>query len=276
MVSESSGCLDLSDTTSKFSLSKTHFDMNKFGKPTEEDFETVRDVVQGMTEAAHTSGQVVIPQVESILDDLAQKRGMQLNWRDSVVDLLMVLGLPSNLTGREQLAKELHVQVGPPGSAIQNTALRKEVMKKLVISNENNSPKILGLNTFRESGRRVPNPLDKCYACGKVGHWAADCPDKCYACGKLGHWASDCPNKCYVCGELGHWADECPNECYNCKISHKHETLMLLHLIIDCSFQAVMLVTGQLNVPNQDGSSNIRKSPSESCVTRCNRKASSW
>jgi hypothetical protein len=47
-VSESSGCLDLSDSTSKFSLSRTHFDINKFGNPTEEDFETVRDVVKKM------------------------------------------------------------------------------------------------------------------------------------------------------------------------------------------------------------------------------------
>jgi alanyl-tRNA synthetase len=47
-VSESSGCLDLSDSTSKFSVSRTHFDINKFGKPTEEDFETVRDVVKKM------------------------------------------------------------------------------------------------------------------------------------------------------------------------------------------------------------------------------------
>ena len=52
MVSESSGCLDLSEATSKFSLSRTHFDMNKFGKPTEEDFETVSDVVKGMVEAS--------------------------------------------------------------------------------------------------------------------------------------------------------------------------------------------------------------------------------
>ena len=48
MVSESSGCLDLSDSTSKFSLSRSHFDMNKFGKPTEEDFQTVKEVVEEM------------------------------------------------------------------------------------------------------------------------------------------------------------------------------------------------------------------------------------
>jgi len=52
-VSESSSCLDLSDSTSKFSLSQTHFNMNKFGKPMEEDFETVRDVIKRMIGAAH-------------------------------------------------------------------------------------------------------------------------------------------------------------------------------------------------------------------------------
>ena len=51
-MSESSGCLDLSYGTSKFSLSRTHFDMNKFGKPTEEDFETVAEVMQSMVEAS--------------------------------------------------------------------------------------------------------------------------------------------------------------------------------------------------------------------------------
>ena len=52
VVSESSGCLDLSDTTSKYSLSRTHFDMNKFGKATEEDFETVAEVVEDMVQAS--------------------------------------------------------------------------------------------------------------------------------------------------------------------------------------------------------------------------------
>jgi hypothetical protein len=51
-VSESSGCLDLSDATNKFSLSRSHFDMNKFGKPTEEDFETVGDVLRDMIQAS--------------------------------------------------------------------------------------------------------------------------------------------------------------------------------------------------------------------------------
>jgi hypothetical protein len=52
VVSESSGCFDLSDATSKFSLSRAHFDINKFGGPTEEDFETVGDVVKDMIRAS--------------------------------------------------------------------------------------------------------------------------------------------------------------------------------------------------------------------------------
>ncbi|RYO26148.1 hypothetical protein AA0113_g12537, partial [Alternaria arborescens] len=52
VVSESSGCLDLSDAASKYSLSRTHFDMNKFEDAQEEDFETVAEVVQSMVEAS--------------------------------------------------------------------------------------------------------------------------------------------------------------------------------------------------------------------------------
>ncbi|KAH6383964.1 hypothetical protein HBI60_252390 [Parastagonospora nodorum] len=52
VVSESSGCLDVSDATSKYSLSRTHFDMNKFAKASEEDFETVADVVKDMAEGS--------------------------------------------------------------------------------------------------------------------------------------------------------------------------------------------------------------------------------
>lgn len=48
VVSESSGCLELSEVVSKFSLSGTHFDMNRFGKPTEETFERICEVIKTM------------------------------------------------------------------------------------------------------------------------------------------------------------------------------------------------------------------------------------
>lgn len=52
MVSQSSGCLDVSEATEKYSLERSHFDMNKFGKPSEDDFETVSEVVERMARAA--------------------------------------------------------------------------------------------------------------------------------------------------------------------------------------------------------------------------------
>ena len=52
MVNERSGCLDLSESTEKYSLSCTYFNMNKFGKATEEDFQTVCEVVESMVRKA--------------------------------------------------------------------------------------------------------------------------------------------------------------------------------------------------------------------------------
>ncbi|KAH8726768.1 hypothetical protein GQ44DRAFT_158670 [Phaeosphaeriaceae sp. PMI808] len=46
VVDESSGCLDSSNMTEKYSLSRTHFDMNKFAHPNEEDYLTVSDVLE--------------------------------------------------------------------------------------------------------------------------------------------------------------------------------------------------------------------------------------
>ena len=54
MVDESSGCLDQSESTEKYSLSRDHFSMNKFGKPEEEDFERVCEVIEAMVEQAST------------------------------------------------------------------------------------------------------------------------------------------------------------------------------------------------------------------------------
>lgn len=48
MVSKSSGCLDLSESTAKYALPRNHFNMNKFGRPDEEDFLTVCEVIEKM------------------------------------------------------------------------------------------------------------------------------------------------------------------------------------------------------------------------------------
>ena len=69
--------------------------------------------------------------VEAVLSELAQQRGGGGNWRTSIVDLLKLLDLDSSLAARKELAGELGVSAGDHGSAEQNIALQKAVMRKL-------------------------------------------------------------------------------------------------------------------------------------------------
>ena len=61
----------------------------------------------------------------------AAQKPQQLNWRESIVDLLKLLDLDSSLAARKELAEELGVNAGAHGSAEQNIALHKAVMRKI-------------------------------------------------------------------------------------------------------------------------------------------------
>jgi hypothetical protein len=80
--------------------------------------------------------------VEAVLKQLAAKKGGGGNYRVSIVDLLKLLDLDSSLAARKKLAEELNVHVGAYGSAEQNIALHKAVMRKLA-----------------ENGGKVPDSL---------------------------------------------------------------------------------------------------------------------
>lgn len=70
--------------------------------------------------------------VEAVLTSMAGlQEGGGGNWRTSIVDLLKLLHMDSGLPARKELAEELGVHVGEAGSAEQNIALHKAVMKKL-------------------------------------------------------------------------------------------------------------------------------------------------
>ena len=69
--------------------------------------------------------------VEGVLTRLASRKGGGSNWRTSIVDLLKLLDLDSGLDARERLADELGVHAGAAGSAQENIALHKAVMRKL-------------------------------------------------------------------------------------------------------------------------------------------------
>jgi hypothetical protein len=69
--------------------------------------------------------------VDAVLSQLAAKKGGGGNYRTSIVDLLKLLDLDSSLDARKQLATELNVNAGAPGTAEQNIALQKAVMREL-------------------------------------------------------------------------------------------------------------------------------------------------
>jgi 3-oxoacyl-ACP reductase-like protein len=80
--------------------------------------------------------------VEAVLTQMAASKGGGGNWRTSIVDLLKLLDLDSSLQARKELAQELNVHAGADGSAEENIALHKAVMRKLA-----------------ENGGKVPDSL---------------------------------------------------------------------------------------------------------------------
>ena len=69
--------------------------------------------------------------IDAVLSQLASKKGGGGNYRQSIVDLLKLLDLDSSLDARKELAEELNVHAGAHGSAEQNIALHKAVIRKL-------------------------------------------------------------------------------------------------------------------------------------------------
>ena len=69
--------------------------------------------------------------IEAVMEGYAKAKGGGGNWRTSIVDLLKMLDIDSSLDARKELAQELGVNAGAHGSAEQNIALHKAVMRKV-------------------------------------------------------------------------------------------------------------------------------------------------
>lgn len=69
--------------------------------------------------------------VQAVCSAMAASKGGGGNWQTSIVDLLKLLDLDSSLDARKELAQELSVNAGAPGTAEQNIALHHAVMNKL-------------------------------------------------------------------------------------------------------------------------------------------------
>jgi hypothetical protein len=81
-------------------------------------------------------------EVESMIAKLAQDQHEDLNWKQSIVDLMKLLKLDSSLGARKRLAQELGYTGALDGSAEMNGWLHRQVMTKLA-----------------ESGGKVPESL---------------------------------------------------------------------------------------------------------------------
>ena len=69
--------------------------------------------------------------VEGVLEVMANDSGQNLNWRESIVDLLKLLSIDSSLANRKALALELGYTGDTSDSATMNIWLHKDVMRKL-------------------------------------------------------------------------------------------------------------------------------------------------
>jgi len=65
------------------------------------------------------------------LEALEAQKGVKLNWRSSIVDLMKLLDIDSSLSNREELARELGYTGALGGSAEMNIWLHKAVMREL-------------------------------------------------------------------------------------------------------------------------------------------------
>ena len=92
-------------------------------------------------DAARQAAQPV--DVEAVLEAAVKAKGIKLNWRESIVDLMKALDLDSSLAARKELAADLHYN-GPhaDGSAEKNIWLHKQLMK-----------------TLAENGGKIPKEL---------------------------------------------------------------------------------------------------------------------
>jgi len=83
--------------------------------------------------------------IEAIMEAAVKAKGIKLNWRTSIVDLLKALDIDSSLAARKELAAEMKYDgKDPDGSAEKNIWLHKAVMKALA-----------------ENGGKVPSDLLK-------------------------------------------------------------------------------------------------------------------
>lgn len=81
--------------------------------------------------------------VEAILEAKLAAKGVALNWRTSIVDLMKLLDMDSSLQARKELAAELGYEGPLDGSADMNIRLHRAVMRALAVNGGRVPPQML-------------------------------------------------------------------------------------------------------------------------------------
>jgi len=106
---------------------------------------TAAAIAQAAGQAALAKAAAREVDVEAIMENIVKAKGIKLNWRVSIVDLMKALDMDSSLNARKELAAELnYTGSDPDGSAEKNIWLHKALMKKLA-----------------ENGGKIPSDLLK-------------------------------------------------------------------------------------------------------------------
>lgn len=92
--------------------------------------------VKGGSSAAAPSAPAPMSQaqVEALLTDMAAGYSHKVNWRESIVDLMSMLGIDNSLPERRALADELGYTGDKQDTATMNIWLHKQVMQELAAS----------------------------------------------------------------------------------------------------------------------------------------------
>jgi len=104
---------------------------------------TAAALAEAAGKAALAKAEVKPVDVEAVLEAAVKAKGIKLNWRDSIVDLMKALDLDSSLAARKELAADLkYTGTYPDGSVEKNKWLHKELLK-----------------TLAENGGKIPHEL---------------------------------------------------------------------------------------------------------------------
>jgi len=117
-----------------------------FGKKAEEPVKTETHYAEStitIPEAPAPEPVLELVDVEEILEAAVKAKGIKLNWRESIVDLMKALDLDSSLSARKELAADLnYTGTAADGSVEKNIWLHKALMK-----------------TLAENGGKIPTDL---------------------------------------------------------------------------------------------------------------------